>query len=190
VPNGIRMDTLDDEMLGLMKETGLYLISLGIESGSDRILRSMKKGTTVASIKRSIELIRNHNIDIAGFFILGFPGETIEDIEKTIRFSRELDLIRANFFTYLPFPGTESFNSLKAEERPGKKNLKRFYFMNATFTPEGIDKVTLKRLQRSAFLKFFLRPKILIRNLAEIKSLRHFKFLASRFWRWMVLNEK
>ena len=70
VPNGVRIDTLDDEILELMKQTGLYLISLGIESGSDRILGVMKKDITCDKIKRSVELIRKHNIDIAGFFII------------------------------------------------------------------------------------------------------------------------
>ncbi len=188
VPNGIRADTLDDELLSLMKETGLYLISLGIESGSDRILGLMKKNTNTGQIRRSVELIRKHNIDVAGFFILGFPGETEEDMEKTIAFSLELDLIRANFFTYLPFPGTESFETLKRAGKLDGMDLKRFYFMNAAFLPEGIDRAALKNLQRKAFLKFFLRPKIFMRNLAGIKSFRHFKFLFKRFFKWMLLK--
>lgn len=188
VPNGIRMDTLDDEMLTLMKETGLYLISLGVESGSDRVLGLMKKNITTEKIRRYVALIRKHKIDIAGFFILGFPGETAEDIKKTIDFSLELDLIRANFFTYLPFPGTESFEALKREGRLDKINLKRFFFLNATFTPEGIGKDELKAFQRKAFLKFFLRPKILFKNLAQVKSFNHFKFLFRRFKRWMFVK--
>jgi radical SAM superfamily enzyme YgiQ (UPF0313 family) len=104
VPNGIRAESLDEELLSLMKETGLYLISLGIESGSDRILKLMKKNTTTSLMKDTIERIRKFDIDIAGFFIIGFPGETLGDIERTIQFSLDLDIIRANFFTYLPHP--------------------------------------------------------------------------------------
>jgi len=188
VPNGIRMDTLDDELLSLMKDTGLYLISLGIESGSDRILALMKKNMTVDKIKRCVNLIRKHGIDMAGFFILGFPGETVGDIKRTIRFSREIGLIRANYFTYLPFPGTESFGALKKEGKLDKINLKQFYFMNATFTPQGISRETLKSLQRAAFLKFFLRPGIFVRNVMQIKSARHAKFLFGRFKRWILLK--
>ncbi|MBN1354207.1 MAG: radical SAM protein [Candidatus Omnitrophica bacterium] len=188
VPNGIRVDTLDDEMLELMKETGLYLVSLGIESGSDDVLRRMKKSITTSSVKKAIKLIRKHRIDVAGFFILGFPGETKEDIERTIRFSCELDLIRANFFTYLPFPGTESYIELRESGQLKGVNNERFYFMNAAFVPRGLDKNTLKRLQRKAFLKFFMRPKILLYNIAQIKSFRHFKFLLRRFFRWMFIK--
>ncbi|MFH1790369.1 MAG: radical SAM protein [Candidatus Omnitrophota bacterium] len=188
VPNGIRMDTVDDELLDLMKETGLYLVSLGIESGSDRVLKLMKKSLTTGKVRQQVRLIRSHGLEVAGFFILGFPGETVEDIKKTIAFSLELDLIRANFFTYLPFPGTESYAELKKSGKLDDINLKRFYFMNATFVPDGMDAVTLKRLQRSAFMRFFLRPRIFIKNLAGIKSFNHFRFLLSRFMRWMFLK--
>ena len=188
VPNGIRMDTLDDEILTLMKETGLYLISLGIESGTDKILSLMKKNMTIEKIKKCVELIKKYNIDMAGFFILGFPGETKEDIEKTIDFSLNLGLIRANYFTYLPLPGTESFNNLKKDGKLDGVDLRRFYFMNATYAPDGLDKDTLKGLQRKAFMKFFLRPGILLRNIAQIKSFNHFKFIFERFFRWIVLK--
>ena len=185
VPNGVRVDTIDDEMLQLMKETGLYLISLGIESGSDRVLKLMKKSLTTDKVRRAIEMIRGYNIDIAGFFILGFPGETIEDIKETIKFSLELDLIRANYFTYLPFPGTESYNDLKRQGKLDNLNTEKFCFMKSSFTPEGISADALRRFQRGAFMKFFLRPRILFRNLSQIKSFRHFKFLLRRFFNWM-----
>jgi len=189
VPNGIRMDLLDDEILILMKETGLYLVSLGIESGSDRILNLMKKNITIDKIKSSIAMIRRHGIEIAGFFIMGYPGETKKEIKKTIDLSLELDLIRANFFIYLPFPGTESFDNLKRDGKLDDVSLKRFFFMMPTYTPEFIGRDELKGLQRKAFLKFFLRPKILIRNLMQVKSLRHFKYLSARFLRWIVMPE-
>ncbi|HNW92652.1 MAG TPA: radical SAM protein, partial [bacterium] len=83
-PNGVRMDTLDDEMLTLMKETGLYLISVAAESGSDRILAAMRKSLTVAKTREAVAMIRRHGIDMAGFFIIGFPGETRADVEATI----------------------------------------------------------------------------------------------------------
>jgi len=104
VPNGIRMDTLDEELLDLMKDTGLYLISLGIESGSDRILKRMKKGITTARIREFVRMTQKAGIDMAGFFILGFPGETVETIRETIRFSIQLPLKRPIILPIFPFP--------------------------------------------------------------------------------------
>lgn len=187
-PNGVRLDTLDEELLSLLKESGLYLISLGIESGSNRVLKLMKKNLTVEKTKEAIRLIKKFDIDIAGFFILGFPGETKEEILKTIKLSLELDLVRANYFTYLPFPGTESYQGLIKDGGFGRVDWERFYFMNAAFTPEGMTRQGLKNLQRLAFLRFFMRPRIFWKNLCAIRSFRHLRFLLRRFFHWVIMS--
>jgi anaerobic magnesium-protoporphyrin IX monomethyl ester cyclase len=188
VPNGVRMDTLDGELLGLMKDTGLYLISLGIESGSDRMLKLMRKGMTKEGIRASVQMIRQAGIDMAGFFILGFPGETAGTIRETIRFSAELPLKRANYFTYLPFPGSESFRMLQAGGKLRNVDWTRFYFMNAAYTPDGLTRKALKRWQRLAFLRFYMRPGILAYQIRSIRSLRHLYYLAKRFFHWIVMR--
>ena len=188
VPNGVRMDSLDEELLGLMKDTGLYLISLGIESGSDRVLKLMKKGTTTSRIRRGINMIRKAGIDMAGFFILGFPGETKNTILQTIRFAARLPLVRANFFTYLPFPGSESYEELTKADDLGRVNWKRFYFMNAAYVPDGMTREELKRLHRAAFARFYLRPRVIFYQIRSIRSLRHLFFLTKRFFHWIVMG--
>lgn len=188
VPNGVRMETLDEELLRLMKETGLYLISLGIESGSDEVLSRMKKGITTSRIRRHVKMIHDAKIDMAGFFILGFPGETADTIKRTINFSLRLPIKRANYFTYLPFPGTESYDSLLASGELKDVDWESFYFTNAAYAPKGISRKELKALHRRAFAKFYLRPHIVFYQLGSIKSLRHFGFLARRFVRWIVAS--
>lgn len=187
-PNGVRLDSLDEELLRLMKQGGLYLISVGIESGSNRILKLMKKNTTVEKIHDGINLIRKLDIDIAGFFIMGFPTETEEDIRKTINFSLELDLVRANYFTYLPFPGSESYNELISTGELDSVDWERFYFMNAAYTPQGLTRKRLKHLQRLAFFKFYFRINILWKNISGIRSFRHFLFLVKRFYHWLIMS--
>ncbi|MDP2913080.1 MAG: radical SAM protein [Candidatus Omnitrophota bacterium] len=186
VPNGIRMDTIDREMLSLMKETGLYLISLGIESGSDAVLRSMRKCITKSRIRECVRMINDAGIDIAGFFILGFPGETIDTIKETIKFSIELKLVRANFFTYLPFPGSDSYGELEKNDELKGVDWDNFYFTADSYIPKGFTRKAIRRFQRMAFARFYLRPRILFYNIKSIKSLRHFLFLLKRFMRWIV----
>jgi anaerobic magnesium-protoporphyrin IX monomethyl ester cyclase len=187
-PNGVRLDALDGELLDLMKASGLYLISLGIESGSDRVLKLMKKKTSVDKIKKGVELIRSKDIDIAGFFIVGFPGESKAEINDTIRFSLDLDLVRANYFTYLPFPGSESYKELERSGRLDNVDWDRFYFMNASYVPDGMTRGGLKALQRKAFFKFYFRPRIFWKNITGVKSFRHFKFLLKRFFHWIIMR--
>ncbi len=187
-PNGVRLDTLDKECLEIMKESGLYLISVGIESGSDRVLKMTKKELTVKKILKGVSVIKESGIDIAGFFMFGYPGETIEEMKKTIELSLKLPLIRANYFTFLPLPGTEIFNDMKKNNELDKVDWGHFYFMNAVYSSNGITRKHLKKIQRQAFLKFYSRPGIIWKNLIKIKNYRHFKFLLKRFYHWIIMS--
>ena len=114
--NGIRLDRLDEELVGLLKQAGFYSIAVGIESGSDRIRIKMKKGSTLKKNRKDIRMVREvgrGRIDVTGFFILGFPIETSEDIEKTRAFSRELPIQRVAFHSFIPLPGTEIWREME-----------------------------------------------------------------------------
>jgi len=188
MPNGIRMDYLDDELLLLLKKAGLYLVSIAVESGNNEILKDMKKGTKVHKVHRDVGLIKKHGFDIAAFFILGYPGETIETIKDTIALSLKLPLLRANYFTYLPLPGTESYRKLEETGEIKNVDWDNFYMMSAPYTPNGISREDLLEIKRKAFLKFYMRPKILIRNILGVKSFGHFKFLFKRFCNWIIIK--
>ncbi|MBA3066770.1 B12-binding domain-containing radical SAM protein [bacterium] len=187
VPNGVRLNTLDEELLDLMKKCGLYLISVGIESGSDKTLKRMQKALSVNLIKKKLTLIDNMGIDIAGFFIIGFPDETADDIKTTINFSLQLPLLRANYFTFLPLPKTPIYDELKAKGELNNIVSSKLLFECAPYAPRGMTHNSLRNFQREAFLKFYLRPRTLVRNLLKIKSLKHFCYLVKRFYHWVVM---
>jgi anaerobic magnesium-protoporphyrin IX monomethyl ester cyclase len=186
-PNGIRVETVDEELLDLMKRAGAYLISLGIESGSDRILQLMNKKLKVAATEEKVKMIHRAGLDIAGFFVIGFPGDTKEDIEKTIRFSLKLPLIRANYFDFLPLPGTPIYYELQEKGELARIDWNQFHFMTAPYAPAGMTREELRGFQRKAFIRFYLRPKILIRNIFQIRSFLHFKYLLRRFYHWLLM---
>lgn len=184
VPNGVRLDTLDEEILRLMKEAGFYLISVGIESGSDRILKIMGKRLMTKQIKEKIVLIKKAKLEAAGFFILGYPEETETEIKKTIEFSLKLGLLRANYFLFLPLPGTPIFQHLQKEYQLQNVDYTHLSFTIPSFSCQ-ISKGRLKGFQREAFLRFYLRPKILLKNLARIKRLKQLPFLIKRVFHWL-----
>ncbi|MCK4660472.1 MAG: B12-binding domain-containing radical SAM protein [Phycisphaerae bacterium] len=187
LPNGVRMDRLDDELLEMMKAAGVYVLSVAVESGNDQVLKAMGKSTTVSRIRADVARIRRHGLDVAGFFIIGFPGETRATIQDTIRLSRDLGLLRANFFTYLPLPGTRSYDALVQSGEIEKVDWDNFLFMTAPYTPQSISRKTLLRMKQWAFLRFYLRPKTLLRNVLAIRSCRHFRFLLRRFYHWVLM---
>ena len=167
-PNGMRMDKLDKKLVKLMKRAGCYEVTLGIESGSDTILEHMKKRLKTSDIRRYVGIIQTAGLPVSGLFIIGYPAETREDIEKTIRFARELKLVRAEFNNFIPLPRSEAYERLLAA---GKKiDLEKLYFSKVPVPPPGLSERDVKRLQRRAFLSFYLRPSTLWRQIREIKT--------------------
>ncbi|RMF93120.1 MAG: radical SAM protein [Candidatus Schekmanbacteria bacterium] len=179
-PNGIRLNTLDLEVLTAMKETGAYSFTVGIESGSQRILDHMKKSLSLKEIEEKINLINEAGLTPSGFFIVGYPAETEEDIFKTIEFAKKLKIKRAHFSNFLPLPGTEATKRLLESKEIEEINWSQLFYSKVPYSPPGISRKRLKALQRKAFISFHLRPSIIIKMLSEIKSFRHLKSLLKR----------
>lgn len=185
-PNGIRVDTLTPELLKLMKKSGLYSVSVGVESGSNRILKLMNKNLTTEIIEEKVRMIKREGLEIIGFFILGYPGETEKDIEKTIDFACRLPLKRAGFSAFKPFPGTQTYNMLVEQKRINELDWKNFSLDKIAWSPEGITPQKLKNLRRKAFFRFYLRPNIMFKMISEIKSLENLRFILLRMYRWLA----
>ncbi len=177
-PNGIRLDTLTRELLQNMEQAGFYSVAVGIESGSNKILKSMKKFLDVDKIKEKIDLIKEHtNIKITGFFLIGSPGETEEDILDTIKFAKELDIDKASFAFTMPLPATEIWKGWRKEKNTTDYD-SFFYYKIVPLS--GISEERLIKLYKKAILSFYMRPKIIFGLLSEIKTFNQTKILCKR----------
>jgi radical SAM superfamily enzyme YgiQ (UPF0313 family) len=179
-PSGIRLDTINPEMLKMMEASGCYSVAVGVEFGSDRIHQITKKKLTIEKIERKMSLFKDVNIKTTGFFLFGVPGETKDEMLETIQFSKKLPLDRAQFNNFMPLPGTEIFDDLK------KKGIAfdydNYFVHDVAYVPEGMTLKDMKKLQRSAYLGFYFRPKIIMAILAEIATLKQFYRLILRFF--------
>ncbi|MFC1699005.1 B12-binding domain-containing radical SAM protein [Candidatus Omnitrophota bacterium] len=110
LPNGVYLGTLDENLLALMKNSGCYSISIAIESADEEVLKWIKKPIDLSKAKEIVRSAQALKLEIAVFFVVGFPFETKAQIEKTLRFTRELKADNVNFFFATPLPGTELFN--------------------------------------------------------------------------------
>ena len=179
--SGVRLDLLDEELLKHMKDSGCYTLGLGLESGSERVLKYMKKDLHIKEVEKKIKLIKKYDIRVIGLFIIGFPTETLEDIKKTISFSKKLNLDRVQFSYFFPIPGTEIYRVLEKKDK-----LKGIDFINCSsfgklsYVPEGMTKKELKQIQRRAFLSFYLKPNKLLGLFKDIGSFNNFKYLLKR----------
>lgn len=179
--NGVRLDLLNEKLLRLMKKAGLYAVRVGIESGSQRILNEMKKGISLKLIEEKIDLLNRLDIYTHGYFILGYPEETEQEIEETIRFALKLKIQTAGFSLFLPLPGTEIYEYLKTKNRLEKLDYDKMMTHNVVLFSNSITSKKLKRLQIKAFLKFYLRPIVMFNFLQNIKNTEHFKYVLIRF---------
>jgi radical SAM superfamily enzyme YgiQ (UPF0313 family) len=179
-PSGVRLDTLDEELLALMEQSGCYSLSLGVEFGTQRILDLTNKKLSLGVIRHRIDLIKKTRIKTTGFFLFGIPGETKAEIKETIRFARSLPLDRAQFNNFMPLPGSQIYAELR-QTGYAAMGYDHFYVHDVAYVPDGLTRRELKNLQRLAYLEFYLRPKILINVLKEIISLKHAYRLLRRF---------
>ncbi|MCB0199345.1 MAG: radical SAM protein, partial [Anaerolineae bacterium] len=104
-----RVDYVDEEMLHLMGQAGCYLISWGIESANEQILKRAHKGYRKEQAALALTWAHAAGIKNWGYFIIGLPGETEETIQETITYSKTLPLDIALFHIAAPYPGTPFF---------------------------------------------------------------------------------
>jgi radical SAM superfamily enzyme YgiQ (UPF0313 family) len=179
-PNGIRLDSVDEELVSLMKASGCYQVNVGIESGSQRILHQMAKSLHLETVRRATRMIADAGIEVVGLFMLGLPGETREDIQATVNLALELPLTGASFSIYCPLPGTEDYERLLAEGILSLDDVNKFDMVSYENHLSELSPRELRRAQRLAYLRFHLRPKVLRAFLRNLSSLEKIRFVATQ----------
>ena len=158
------MDLMEDNLLRRMKRAGCYRIELGIESGNNRILNMVKKKGTTSQAMEAISHVRNANIETIANFILGFPTETIEEMQETVAFSLKLEPDYAIYFMFTPFGGapiTHEFGLQWEPSAPGFRADSPHFLIKSEKVEKLID---------NAYYLFYFRLKYILRRLLSIKS--------------------
>ena len=110
-----RADVVDDRLIKTMKSAGCKMLDIGVESGSEKTLKIIKKGVTLEQIRNAFNIIKSNKILTNAFFIIGFPWESKKEIEMTTVFMKELNPFHSFFSISTPYPGTELFDIYKNE---------------------------------------------------------------------------
>lgn len=123
-----RVDTIDEELLRLMKQAGCYRVKIGVESGSERILKKIKKKITKDKVRKAVSLIKKVGLDFTIYLLIGFPSETNADAMETIHFAEELDPTYCSVSILAPYPGTEIYEDLLNQGRKLPKEHWEYFF--------------------------------------------------------------
>lgn len=167
LPNGVRVDTVDEEILVAMKEAGFYCIYFGVESGDDKVLKMINKNITTEQIYRKIRIAKKMHYFVGIFIMIGLPGSSDESEKKTIEFVKKLDPDFIGFAVTTPYPGSELF--ARDRERLlkiGWENFRHdFTKKRVLFVPENMNEDKVREWYYLAIKKFYLRPSYWINQL-------------------------
>lgn len=167
-----RVDLVDEDILGKMRDAGCYQIFFGVETGVERLLKLIRKGTTLDQARKAFKLCRKVGIETLASFMLTLPTETVEDTEQSIRFGLELDPDYVYWLTFVPYPGND-LADLAMEtgtiinDDPSTYNV----FNEIVYIPEGRTEAEIRRTIARAYRRFYLRPRYILRQIRKLFQL-------------------
>jgi len=170
-----RVDSMDEEVLGAMKEAGCRYIRFGVESGSQKMLDIMKKKTTLSQIRRAFELCRKVGIKTQAFFLFGVPGETLQTIAETIEFAKKLRPDSAQFAVVIPHPGTDLYQICQKEGWLRYDSWEDFAACNSLIETPQLSRQAVERARVRGYRQFYFRPVYILRTALRIHSWHDFK---------------
>jgi radical SAM superfamily enzyme YgiQ (UPF0313 family) len=185
-----RVDCVDQELLYAMKRAGCHRISFGVEAASERVREILRKGITDEQIRNAFHWASKAGIRTIGYFMIGTPGETRDEILQTIRYAKEIKPDIAHFCITAPYPGTDLYRlGISHEYVPPDfwENYVRSggiekpdipYFTSEEFSREDLD-----NLLKLAYRNFYIRPGYVLQRVLTIRSGKEF------FWNIKLMKE-
>jgi len=179
--NGLRVDRMTKNLIKKLKDAGVFKVGIGIESGNEKILRTIKKQIHLKQVETVVKWFRDVGIIVYGFFMIGLPGDNPKTMQDTIDFAKRVNPDIANFMITMPIPGTELYNIV---EKYGKfiHNIKfgseyGFYGSNAFFEMGETKSEDVIRFYKKAYREFYFRPIKIFDLLSKCKSYGEIEWL-------------
>ena len=170
-----RVDSMNEEVLGAMKEAGCHYIRFGVESGSQKMLDIMRKRVTLAQIEQAFELCRKVGMKTQAFFLFGTPGETPQTISETIKFAKKLRPDSAQFAVVIPHPGTDLYEICQREGWLKYKSWEDFSACNSLIETPELSRQDVEKARIRAYREFYFRPGYVLRTAVQIRNWHDFK---------------
>ncbi len=172
--NGLRADRLTLPLVKKMKRAGVVKVGIGIESGSQEMIKVIKKSLDLSKVTRAIKWFRDEGIFVVGFFMLGLPGEDEDTMRKTIDFAKRVNPHLANFSIVVPLPGTELYDMVERRggfTRPIEDGLETGFFSSSFYyTFDNLTPETVLKYQKMAYSEFYFRPSKILELVFTVKS--------------------
>jgi len=181
ISNGIAAKSVSSGLFPKLKEAGCYQVAMGVESGSQRILDSIKKGVTLEQIRSVAKAVKDAGLETIAFFMIGNLGEDEKAMDETINFAIELDPDFAQFTIATPYPGTRMRQLILDEGKLLSDNWQDYasYGGLAVFEHGSLTPELMERKYKEAYRRFYLRPRYILRRLKQMGRPRELKNILS-----------
>ena len=184
-----RADCLDDDLIRLMKRAGCVEFQIGIESGSNQVLDSIKKKVRLETLKQTFSLIHKHGLRTKGFFILGHFADTIQTMRETVDTAISLDPTWVFFSTLIPLPGSSLFDIARQNSYLETMDWDQFNYHNFPIVhTENFTARELDEIRRRAYRRFYLRPHKLATYAADVIRSGGYRRMFNNFLAFMDLS--
>ncbi len=178
---GVRIHSLNRDLLNTMKRAGVFKFGFGIESGDEAMLKRIKKGLDLDRAIEIVRMARSLGMVTHGYFIIGFPGDSPETMQRTIDFAKRLDPHYASFSICTPLPGTEMYNDIARHGvflEDVSEGIDEGLFALKVFFQYGDTKPgQVAQYCERAWKEFYSRPRKIIDVLTTIRSRGEFLWL-------------
>ncbi|MFC1850024.1 B12-binding domain-containing radical SAM protein [candidate division CSSED10-310 bacterium] len=154
-PNGLKADIMDQELIQKLKQCGTYRICYGVEAASERILELICRRMDLHKTNEIITQTAQASILTHGFFMLGFPTETEEEMMTTVHFALKSSLHSASFFVVVPFPGTKLHQLASQAQDSGYVD---GYYHHIDNVISAVPAEKVKKIVKTAYRKFYANP--------------------------------
>jgi len=178
VCNG-RVDMVDEELLRRMKKAGCWMIGYGIESGTQRVLDIMKKNITLSNIEKAVQMTKDAGIEVTGHVIVGYPGETKDEMRQTEGFLKKLDLDYMQVYCSVPFPGSRVYDEAKEREWISTEDWSMFEQNFSVIDTPELSHEEVMDYRNRMIRSFYLDPRKIIKTLLKVKHPREVLFFLS-----------
>ena len=163
-----RVDMVNKDLFVTMKESGCDGVAVGMESGSQKILDSMRKGITLQQIVKTCKMAKEVGLQIEPIVILGFPGETKETAWETIKFVEKMSPnYLATYAIATPYPGTPLYDMVKEKGWLKITDFDRYDMATPTFETPWLSMRELAEIRKQAYRRFYLRPRYVLHRIAN-----------------------
>ena len=169
-PNGFRGDILDEELVVLLKQAGMYRCMVAVESASPRIQKVMKKNLKIEKVERIVDFIAKQGVMVHGAFMLGFPSETEDEMRSTIDWASRSSFHTAAFFRVIPFKGTELYRQVENAGFQLPHDWSAYEPYQTQINLSTVPESTITTLRKSAYRRFYFNPKRLWRIFSLIPN--------------------